>query len=75
MRRAGIAAVSAALLVSGTWLSGQASAEKALQIADGMQVTLEYTLTLPDKTVADSSSGQAPLSSVHGGDQIISDLA
>src|SRR2546422_8328997 len=60
MGRAGIAAVSAALVVSGTWLNGQASAEKALQIADGMQVTLEYTLTLPDKTVADSTAGQAP---------------
>src|SRR5439155_6764125 len=74
MRRAGIAAVSAALLVSGTWLSGQASTEKAFQIADGMQVTLEYTLTLPDKTVADSTSGQAPFSYVHGGHQIISGL-
>src|SRR5438309_12005144 len=74
MRRAGISAVSAALLVSGTWLNGQASAEKALQIADGMQVTLEYTLTLPDKTVADSTAGQAPVSYVHGGHQIISGL-
>src|SRR6266581_1790575 len=74
MRRAGIAAVSAALVVSGTWLNGQASAEKALQIADGMQVTLEYTLTLSDKTVADSTAGQAPFSYVHGGHQIISGL-
>src|SRR3989442_11319499 len=74
MRRAGIAAVSAALVVSGTWLNGQASAEKALQIADGMQVTLEYTLTLPDKTVAQSTKGQAPFSYVHGGHQIIPGL-
>src|SRR2546430_8574751 len=71
MRRAGIAAVSAALVVCGTWLNGQASAEKALQIADGMQVTLEYTLTLPDKTVADSTAGQAPFSYVHGGHQVV----
>ena len=74
MRRAGIAAVSAALVVSGTWLNGQASAEKALQIADGMQVTLEYTLTLPDKTVVDSTASQAPFSYVHGGHQIIPGL-
>src|SRR3989475_10756211 len=74
MRRAGMAAVSAALVGSGTWLNGQASAEKALQIADGMQVTLEYTLTLPDKTVADSTTGQAPFSYVQGGHQIISGL-
>jgi len=74
MRRAWIAAMAAALVVSGTWLNRQASAEKALQIADGMQVTLEYTLTLSDKTVADSTKGQAPFSYVHGGHQIIPGL-
>jgi FKBP-type peptidyl-prolyl cis-trans isomerase 2 len=74
MRRLWIAAMTAALVVSGVWLNGQASAEKALQIADGMQVTMEYTLTLPDKTVADSTAGQAPFSYMHGGHQIITGL-
>ncbi|HZC68245.1 MAG TPA: hypothetical protein VE201_06475, partial [Nitrospirales bacterium] len=66
MRRVWIAAMVAAVVVSGTWLNGQASDEKALQIADGMRVTMEYTLTLPDKTVVDSTKGQAPFSYSHG---------
>jgi FKBP-type peptidyl-prolyl cis-trans isomerase SlyD len=39
-----------------------------------MKVTLEYTLTLPDKTVADSNVGQAPFSYVHGQHQIVPGL-
>src|SRR3989442_13605436 len=74
MKRVWIAAMAAALVVSGTLLDGQAADEKASQIADGMRVTLEYTLTLPDKTVGDSTAGQAPFSYVHGGHQIISGL-
>ena len=74
MRRARIAAMAAAMVVSGTWLDGQAADEKALQIADGMRVTMEYTLTLPDKTVADSTKGQAPFSYTHGKQEIIPGL-
>jgi len=74
MRRVGIAATTAALVVSGAWLDGQATAEKALQISDGMKVTMEYSLTLPDKTVVDSTKGQPPFSYVHGGQQIIPSL-
>src|SRR2546422_10623278 len=71
MKRVWIAAMAAALVVSGTWLDGQAADEKASQIADGMRATMEYTLTLPDKTVADSTAGQTPFSYVHGVHQII----
>jgi FKBP-type peptidyl-prolyl cis-trans isomerase SlyD len=74
MKRVWIAAMAAALVVSGTWLDGQAADEKASQIADGMRVTMEYTLTLPDKTVADSTAGQTPFSYVHGVHQIIPGL-
>ncbi|MGH9365788.1 MAG: FKBP-type peptidyl-prolyl cis-trans isomerase [Thermoanaerobaculia bacterium] len=74
MRRVWIAALAAGLVVSGAWLDGQASAEKALQIADGMKVTMEYTLTLQDKAVVDSTKGQPPFSYVHGGHQIIPGL-
>jgi FKBP-type peptidyl-prolyl cis-trans isomerase 2 len=74
MKRVRIAATTAALVVCGAWLDGQASAEKALQVADGMRVTLEYTLTLPDKSVADSTAGQTPFSYVHGGHEIIPGL-
>jgi FKBP-type peptidyl-prolyl cis-trans isomerase 2 len=71
MKRVWSATLAAALVGSGAWLDGEVSAEKALQIADGLKVTLEYTLTLADKTVADSTAGQAPFSYVHGGHQII----
>ncbi len=74
MRRVRIAATTAALVVSGAWLDGQATAEKALQISDGMKVTMEYSLTLPDKTVVDSTKGQPPFSYVHGAQQIIPGL-
>jgi FKBP-type peptidyl-prolyl cis-trans isomerase 2 len=74
MRRVRIAAMAAAMVVSGTWLDGQAADEKALQIAGGMRVTMEYTLTLPDKTVADSTKGQAPFSYTHGKQEIIPGL-
>lgn len=74
MRRVWVAAMAAALVVSGAWLNGRALAEKALQIADGLRVTLEYTLTLPDKTVADSTKGQPPFSYTQGKQEIIPGL-
>jgi len=50
-------------------------AEKTQAIENGMEVTMEYTLTtLPDNTVADSTEGQEPLSYVHGTNQIIPGL-
>lgn len=51
-----------------------AKTEKDMPVADGLQVTLEYTLTLPDKTVADSNVGQAPFSYIHGSKQIVPGL-
>jgi len=66
--------VMAALVVGVVGSGGMAGAEKAVQIADGMKVTLEYTLTLPDKTVADSTVGQAPLSYTQGKQEIIPGL-
>src|SRR6058998_2186182 len=61
------------LLGSPLW-AGIAEAESDLQVADGLKVTLEYTLTLPDKTVADSNVGQAPFSYTQGAHQIVPGL-
>ncbi len=67
--------VGAALVLVGSPLwAGMARAESDLQVADGFKVTLEYTLTLPDKTVADSNVGQAPFSYTQGGHQIVPGL-
>lgn len=49
-------------------------AEGELAIADGMKVSLEYTLTLPDKTVADSNVGQAPITFLQGAHEIVPGL-
>lgn len=65
---------SAALAVVGQLWTGVGCAEGDLQVADGLKVTLEYTLMLPDKTVADSNVGQAPFSYVQGGHQIVPGL-
>ncbi len=51
-----------------------AGAQPPATIADGMTVTLEYTLTLPDKTVADSNVGQAPFTYLQGANQIVPGL-
>lgn len=66
--------VMAVLVMSVAGLGGTAYAEKALQIGDGMKVTMEYTLMLPDKTVVDSTTGQAPFSYTQGNHEIIPGL-
>jgi len=47
-----------------------AFAQERLQIADGLKVTIEYSVVLPDKTVADSTVGREPYSYIHGQNQI-----
>jgi len=61
-------------LGSGQVFSGGAYAQSDVTIADGMKVSLEYTLTLPDKSVADSNVGQAPLTFVQGAHEIVPGL-
>lgn len=51
-----------------------AFAQGDLVIADGMKVSLEYTLTLPDKSVADSNVGQEPITFVQGAHEIVPGL-
>lgn len=61
-------------LGSGQAFSGMAYAQSDVAIADGMKVSLEYTLTLPDKSVADSNVGQAPITFVQGAHEIVPGL-
>src|SRR5205823_14332324 len=49
-------------------------AEKTFQIADGVKVTLEYTLAPPAQSVADSTAGKAPFSYIDGEHEIIPGL-
>ena len=54
--------------------SEQVHAQSDVAIADGMKVSLEYTLTLPDKSVADSNVGQAPITFLQGAHEIVPGL-
>ena len=66
--------VMAALVVGMTGFGSTACAEKALQVGAGMKVTMEYTLSLPDKTVVDSTAGQEPFSYTQGNQEVIPGL-
>ena len=74
MRGLGMTPIATTVLLGLAWLALPVQAEKTLQIADGMKVTLEYTLTLPDQTVADSTAGKEPFSYIHGEHEIIPGL-
>jgi FKBP-type peptidyl-prolyl cis-trans isomerase SlyD len=52
--------------------SGQSRGQ--LAVADGLQVTLEYTLSLPDQSVVDSNVGQAPFTFTQGAHEIVPGL-
>ena len=66
--------VLAVSVMSGAGLGNPAAADKLLKIADGMKVTMEYTLTLPDKSVVDSTKGGPPFSYTQGKQEIIPGL-
>ncbi|MFO0773075.1 MAG: FKBP-type peptidyl-prolyl cis-trans isomerase [Nitrospiraceae bacterium] len=76
--RSGVrSAITAITVVAGAclvWVLNCSVAAAEPTVADGMTVTLEYTLTLPDKTVADSNVGQAPFSYQQGAGQIVPGL-
>ncbi len=58
----------------GAWLVDVSHGDSPLKVADGMKVTLEYTLTLADKTVVDTTDGKGPFSYVQGKGEIIPGL-
>ncbi len=47
------------------------SAKAQEGVADGKQVSIEYTLTLPDKTEVESNVGEEPLTYTQGSGQIL----
>ncbi|MBI3602985.1 MAG: peptidylprolyl isomerase [Nitrospirae bacterium] len=50
------------------------AADGNLKIADGLAVTIEYTLMLPDKTVIDSNVGKIPFTYTQGQPEILQSL-
>ena len=66
--------VCMALLI-GSWSAwAEDQAAEAMTIADGRQVSLEYTLTLGDGTQAGTNVGQEPLVYIHGRGELVSGL-
>lgn len=61
--------------LAGVFLAlNSAQADVSLAVADGLQVSLEYTLTLPDHSVSESNVGKEPFSYVHGSHMIVPGL-
>ncbi len=55
-------------------LGGSPEAKEAMSVSDGKEVSIEYTLTLEDKSVVDTNVGGEPLTYTHGASQIIPGL-
>lgn len=68
------ALLMATLLAADSGFPKDPSTETAPTIADGMKVTLDYTLILPDQTVLESTVGQEPISYLHGNREILPGL-
>ena len=64
--------------VSGTLLSCKSSAAKTpaspLPVAEGMKIAMEFTITLPDKSVAFSNVGKGPFFFIQGKHEILPSL-
>lgn len=58
----------------GCLVSAVVSAAGEPVVADGMRVTPEYTLTLPDRTPVESNVGQAPLTFIQGSHHLVPGL-
>jgi|SRR5215204_2575207 len=73
-KTAGVLAATGLLwvLVAPGWAEEKADA--GMVIADGKQISLEFTLSLDDKTKVQSNIGQEPMVYLHGSQQIIPGL-
>ena len=66
--------VLAVLLVTALTPAASQTADTKPTITEGKNVSLEYTLTLDDKSVVESNVGKQPLTYTHGTQQIIPGL-
>ncbi|MGD9728230.1 MAG: hypothetical protein AB7V39_17815, partial [Nitrospiraceae bacterium] len=69
-----VASAFCAVLVALQALAATAQGAGDLSVADGLKVTLEYTLSLSDQSVVDSNVGQAPFTFTQGAHEIVPGL-
>jgi FKBP-type peptidyl-prolyl cis-trans isomerase SlyD len=74
MRSLWSAAAAIVLISNLEAAAGEGGKGAALTIKDGTQVSLEYTLTLADKTVLESNVGKEPMTYHHGAHEIVPGL-
>ena len=75
MKRLQAAVIATVLAMAGmSTMATAAGAESDLKVADGLKVTIEYTLTLADKTVVDTNVGKAPFTYTQGQPEILQGL-
>ncbi len=55
-------------------IHAESQKEEAMKVSSGKKVSIEYTLTLEDKSVIDTNVGSDPLSYIQGSHNIISGL-
>lgn len=60
--------------LSGGMLSCKSAPKSPLAVADGLKVTIDYTITLPDKSVVLSTVGKQPFSFLQGKHEILPSL-
>ncbi len=73
VQRACCALLGLAMLFTPEWAVSQEGAPP-MTISDGKQISMEYTLTLEDKTVVDTNVGQEPITFTQGSHNIIPGL-
>lgn len=62
------------LIIAQIFVTAAAHGANELAVADGLTVTLEYTLSLSDHSVVDSNVGQAPFTFTQGAHEIVPGL-
>jgi FKBP-type peptidyl-prolyl cis-trans isomerase SlyD len=75
-RRVGLRETLAGIVITLFTFASAPAGEKeaAMTVTNGNRVSIEYTLTLPDKTQVDTNIGKEPLTYTQGGQEILPDL-
>ncbi len=66
-RRVGLRETLVGIVITLFTFASATAGEEKDTVADGNRVSIEYTLTLPDKTQVDTNVGMEPLTYTQGG--------